>query len=363
MFSLKRCSVSIGMAVISCAIAVAKPPLTTVQDVLYKADGTKFEGIATISWQSFEAVDSTKIPAQSITVTIESGFMRVQLVPTTNAITPSSYTVVYNGDGKEQFAESWIIPPSNVPVRIREVRVGGPGTVLGGGSPPGALTTVQIADVVGLTAALNIRPSIGLGFTPSRAAVINAAGGIDGALGNLSDCLHVDGSSAPCTIGPTTDGATGFVDAERPAGTMDGVNAAFVLASAPNPPESLDLSRNGLRMRQGVDYTLSTATITFLGPSVPLSRDSLVASYRVGASLPGVAFRDAEVPSGAVDGTNLTFTLSAIPTPGASLVVYRNGLRMRLDLDYSLSGRIVIFPASLVPRPGDLLMTSYRITQ
>ncbi|MDQ6760673.1 MAG: hypothetical protein M3Z32_12545 [Acidobacteriota bacterium] len=351
------------MAVISCAIAVARPPLTTVQDVLYKADGTKFEGIATISWQSFEAVDSTTIPAQTITVTIESGFMRVQLVPTTNAITPSSYTVVYNGDGNEQFAESWIIPPSNVPVRIREVRVGGPGTVLGGGPPPGALTTVQIGDVVGLTAALNIRPPIGLGFAPSRAAVVNAAGAIDGALGNLSDCVHVDGSSAPCAAGPATDGATGFVDAEIPAGTMDGTNPAFVLASPPNPPESLDLSRNGLRMRQGVDYTLSNATITFFSPSVPSTGDDLIASYRVGASLPGVAFRDAEVPSGVVDGTNLAFTLAAVPTPAASLVVYQNGLRMRLDVDYSLSGRILIFPPRFVPRPGDLLMASYRITQ
>src|SRR5438445_6495430 len=119
MFSLKRCFLGIGLAVSSCAIAVATPPLTTVQDVLYKSDGSKFDGIATISWQSFLAVDSSTIPPQTITVRIVDGFVRVQLVPTTNAVTPASYTVVYNSDGKAQFAESWIVPPSNVPVRVR----------------------------------------------------------------------------------------------------------------------------------------------------------------------------------------------------------------------------------------------------
>ena len=360
MFSLKRCSLSIGV-LFSCAIAVAKPALTTVQDVLYKADGTKFQGIATISWQSFEAVDSTTIPTQTITVRIDSGFIRVQLVPTSNAITPSSYTVVYNSDGHEQFGESWIIPPSNVPVRIRDVRVGPPGTVLGK-TPPAALTTVQIADVVGLTAALNIRPTIGTGFTPSRTAVINASGGIDGALGNLDDCMHVDGSSAPC--GPTGSGSTGaFVDSEVPKGMLDGSNVAFMLSGVPNPPASLELWRNGLLLSEGLDYAFSNGTITFALSRRPLSGDILIASYRMGVSLPGVTFVDAEVPAGVINGTNLGFALSSIPNPATSLEVFRNGLRMKMDLDYSLSGRIVIFPPSLAPRPGDLLGASYRVTQ
>jgi hypothetical protein len=36
--------------------AVAVPPLTTIQDVLYKADGTRFNGTLTISWSSFDAI-------------------------------------------------------------------------------------------------------------------------------------------------------------------------------------------------------------------------------------------------------------------------------------------------------------------
>ncbi|MDQ2946282.1 MAG: hypothetical protein M3Y27_10140, partial [Acidobacteriota bacterium] len=232
-----------------------------------------------------------------------------------------------------------------------------------GNVPPPPLTTVQIADVVGLTAALNIRPTIGTGFTPSRTAVINESGAIDGALGNLSDCIHVDGSAAPCATGSGSSGSTGFVDAEVPSGTIDGSNTDFALTSAPNPPASLQLSRNGLLTRQGVDYTLTNASITFLGPSIPTSGDRISAYYRVGVSLAGVTFIDAEVPIGTINGTNLAFTLSATPSPGSSLVVYRNGLRMQTNLDYSLSGRIIIFPPSFVPQTGDLLMASYRVTQ
>ena len=36
-------------------LRAAEPPLTTIQDVLYKADGTRFNGYVQISWNSFEA--------------------------------------------------------------------------------------------------------------------------------------------------------------------------------------------------------------------------------------------------------------------------------------------------------------------
>ena len=39
----------------------AAPPLTTIQDVLYKADGSRFNGSLTISWTSFEAIDRSAI--------------------------------------------------------------------------------------------------------------------------------------------------------------------------------------------------------------------------------------------------------------------------------------------------------------
>jgi hypothetical protein len=360
MFNLKRCFLGIGLALCSCIMAVATPPLTTIQDVLYRADGTHFQGIATISWQSFEAVDSTNIPPQTITVKIVDGFMRVQLVPTTNAITPASYTVVYNSDGKAQFAENWIVPPSNVPLRVREVRVGGPGSVVGGGVGPSPQTAaLQISDVLGLTAALNVRPTIGTGYTPSRAALINAAGSIDGAIGNLSDCLHIDGSAGPCGAASTNPSA-GFADGEIPSGTIDNSNMVFTLVSAPDPPSSLTLFRNGLLLQQGAEYSLSGATVTFASPRAPSIGDVMLASYRVTVDISGVAFVDAENPLGAVNGANTAFLLTKTPDPVSSLALYRNGLRLRMNLDYTVSGNSFSFLPGLAPQSGDILQCSYR---
>ena len=53
--------------------ASAQPPLTTIQDVLYKADGTPFNGIVTVGWTSFEASDLSEIAGQTITVPISDG--------------------------------------------------------------------------------------------------------------------------------------------------------------------------------------------------------------------------------------------------------------------------------------------------
>src|SRR6202043_1256916 len=103
---------------------------------------------------------------------------------------------------------------------------------------PGASTTVQISDVTGLQNALNIRLTSGTAFSVSRAAVINSTGSIDGAVGNLSDCLHVDGSSGACGSGGS--GATGtFVDGEIPFGALDGSNTTFTLANLPIPASGL----------------------------------------------------------------------------------------------------------------------------
>src|SRR5258708_4028152 len=91
---------------------LALPPLSTIQDTLFLADGTRFNGLATISWQTFEASDGSSVGAQTLRLQILNGFVRVQLVPTTAALTAASYTVKYNSDGRVQFTETWAVPPS-----------------------------------------------------------------------------------------------------------------------------------------------------------------------------------------------------------------------------------------------------------
>jgi hypothetical protein len=203
-----------------------------------------------------------------------------------------------------------------------------------------------------------VRPALGTGYAVSRSAVIDATGAIDAAIGNLTDCLHVDGTSGPCASISTT-----FVDGEVPSGTLNGSNTAFTLANVPNPSSSLALFRNGLLLRQSGDFTLSGNAVTFQTGGVPQTGDLLTASYRLSVSLPGVGFVDQVTPSGTINGTNVTFTLSQSPSPSSSLAVYRNGVRMTSSVDYTLSGAVITFGTGLAPQSGDTLTCSYRIAQ
>lgn len=159
----------------------------------------------------------------------------------------------------------------------------GPAPVSGGaGSLTGGVTLpIPESDVTGLVSDLAGRPTKGTGYQPSRAAVIDITGNVSAAVGNLSDCVHVDGSSGACGggTGGTYSGPT-FHDAETPSGTLNGSNAAFTLAAAPNPAASLILVRNGVVMRQGGDYTISGASVTFVSGAIPNSGDILQCWYR-----------------------------------------------------------------------------------
>jgi hypothetical protein len=202
----------------------------------------------------------------------------VQLVPTTTATPGAQYNVTFaTQGGTPQFTEVWAVPPSSVPLRVRDVLVS-TGSVVG--PPPITSSPTQIGDVVGLTNALSVRPTEGVGFAIGRAAIINTAGQIEGAVGNVGDCVHVDGSSGACGGGGGL--ASLYSDSETPTGVLDGNNVVFTLRFAPSPAGSLDLYLNGLLMTQGTDYTLTTNAIHFFLRSTPQPGDVLVASYRYG---------------------------------------------------------------------------------
>jgi hypothetical protein len=337
----------------------ATPPLTTISDTLYNADGTLFNGVLTITWPAFEGSDTTAIAAGTVMVQVTNGILYVQLVPTTNANTGAVYTVTFASLGVVEFTEVWAVPPSTIALRVRDVLV--PAGTISGSGPP-VTTIISIADVTGLQAALNLYALIGTSFAPSRTAIIDATGAIDGATGTLSDCMHVDGSSGPCGTGGSGGSGT-FVDAEAPGGAINGTNGSFTLANTPSPSASLTLFLNGLLQDQGVDYTLAANTITFATPGVPQAGDILLANYRLAVSLPGVGFVDQAIPTGTLNGVNTTFTLSQSPSPSASLTVFRNGLLMSAGVDYTLAGTTITFASASVPQTGDLLLCSYRIAE
>src|ERR1039457_3337404 len=112
-------------AIIVCAAfpLLAAPRLTTIQDTIYKADGTMFNGTAVVSWIPFDASDNSKIGLQSLTIQIINGAIRVQLVPNSDATPTNDYMVQYSSDGKQQFVETWSVPPSTATLRIKDVSV------------------------------------------------------------------------------------------------------------------------------------------------------------------------------------------------------------------------------------------------
>lgn len=250
------------------------PPLTQIDDVLYRADGSPFNGTATISWRSFVASDTTSIPANSVTVPVNQGSLRVRLVPTTNASSGAFYVVRFNTDRKTQFTEFWAVPPSAGPVTAREVRLPtAPGT---GAAPP--VGVVNIVDVSGLPEALNERPVKGANYNFGRVAMIDPNGEMVSVSGVASDCVRADGTTAPC--GGAATNVPQFIDHELPTGAIDGANAIFQLSKTPSPATSLHLFRNGILQRAGIDFSLTGRAVTFLSASLPQPGDLLSASYR-----------------------------------------------------------------------------------
>ncbi len=346
----------LGLSMALAGTAYAGPQLTTIQDTLFNADGTLFNGSISISWPAFTAADLSAIGAQTLTIPVANGFFSVQLVPTTTAVTPAMYTAVFESAGKNQFTETWGVPLSATPLTIQDVLTS-PGQLGGGGGGGGG--QIPISDVIGLAAELSLRPTIGSSFAVGRTAVIDALGEIDGASGNATDCVHVDGSSGAC--GGSQSAPIAFSDNEIPGGAINGTNAVFTLSNAPAPAVSLSLFRNGMLLRPSLDYSLNSASIMFTLTAIPQTGDYLQASYRYGGTLPGVTFVDQETPSGTIDGVNGTFTLANPPNPSTSLTIYLNGLHMMLGVDFSFSGSTITFFSASTPQPGDVLIADYRM--
>ncbi|MCX6598321.1 MAG: hypothetical protein NTV70_18365 [Acidobacteria bacterium] len=262
-------------AAIGASRLAAQPPLTTIQDTLYKADGSRFDGFAFVEWKSFDASNGSSVLTQSIVVRVAGGNLRVQLAPTTN-VDGAYYLVKFNSDGRIQFTEYWSVAPSSGSLRLKDVRLASPPGSLTGGLTS-SLTTVTIPEVTGLQTELDNRPVKGTPYTNGRTAVISSTGAIASASGNATDCVRVDGSTVACTPG----GGPGFVDNEAPSGAVNGSNRVFTLASIPQPASSLTLYRNGVLQRNPNDFSVSGSTITFATAATPQTGDSILASYRL----------------------------------------------------------------------------------
>jgi hypothetical protein len=316
--------------------AVAAPPLSTIQDVLYKADGARFNGTLTITWNSFHPADSTAIVASGSTVvTVTNGYLQVQLVPSTSAIPVATYSVTYTSNGRVQFREVWAVPATTQVLKVHDVRISSAaaGSTSGSASSAdsgGTTTPLPESQVIGLIADLGARPVKGPNFAAGSVAMVDGSGMLAAVTGNAADCVHVDGSSGACGWSSTS-----FMDGDTLSGLVDGNNTTFGLSATPTPSASLAVHRNGVLQKAAQDYSLSGSTITFLTASTPQPGDTLLASYRVPSTdtNPAPAANAPQVLcSGSGASTNST-TLTAIGTCTIAAGVLMAGDRVQIEFD------------------------------
>jgi hypothetical protein len=332
--------VSVALAACFAAPLLAGPVLTTIQDVIYNANGAPYNGFAVITWTPFVAGDTSQIATQSVTVNITAGNLFVQLVPTTNGTPAGYYTVVFTSAGNDQFTQTWAVPPSTVALRVQAVLMSqgtGVSPLITGNSP------IPESSVIGLLADLAVRPMEGPAYAVGSLAMIDSSGLLEAVTGNVSDCVHVDGSSGPCgTAGAGTAGPN-FTDAEVPAGVANGANVSFTLSAVPTPTSSLYLYRNGVLQKAGQDYNLSGNSIQFLTVSTPQAGDTLVASYRVTPTGTPQGPPAPQILCAGMGAATSSTTLSSLATCTIPAGTVQPGDRVRIDFDFSHEGALTGF--------------------
>ena len=332
----------IGSTLITtCALAQS---LTEIRDTVLNTNGSPFTGTVVITWNGFTGPSGGTISPLSTSAKIYNGALSVLLVPTTTASAGTYYQAIYNSnDGLVTWSEIWQVPPSPIPLNLSQVRQssnqggGSGGSTGGGGTGSGTIQFATLPIAIGQVTNLS-----------ADLASINAS------LSSLTTQLNT------LTLGSSTTNAI-FVDAEIPTGTLNGTNATFSLANPPAPGGSLTLYRNGLIQSNNIDFSVSGATITFNPGSIPQAGDILQAYYRISGAGPTATFSDSEIPAGIIDGVNLTFTIATTPNPASSLKLYKNGVLLQLNGDYTLNGSTVTFVnATVAPQAGDKIVANYR---
>ena len=146
---------------------------------------------------------------------------------------------------------------------------------------------------------------------------------------------------------------------EIPAGTINGSNTVFTLASTP-ATGSARIYLNGVRQKTTDDYTISGATVTFV--TAPPTGSNLLADYEVSNSVISQGtntFIVKETPSGSVNSSNTTFT-TARAYVGGSLEVFVNGIAQGSSHITETSPSAGTFTLDVAPTTGDNIMVAYQ---
>jgi hypothetical protein len=325
---------------------------TQIVDTVLNTDGTPFNGTVVITWTG-GTTGSSPAP-YSTSSRIYNGALSVSLVPSVSSSSSAFYLATFNSrDGLRSWVETWQVGLSSSPLTLAQVRT--TLTSSGGSTSSG----ISIGQVTGLSSYLNALSTSLNTVTSSFSGFNTTLAGLGTSVSNLTATVNnIVNNASP----GSASGTPGFIDNEVPFGTIDGNNTAFSLSNSPNPSTSLMIFINGVLQTNGADYSLASNRITFASTSKPHTGDVLQASYRIGTTSE-ITFVDGATPNGTVNGANLSFTLPSVPNPSTSVKLYKNGILLMPNLDYTLNGATITFSnLAGAPATGDALQSYYRIT-
>jgi len=332
--------------------AIAQTPLTEIRDTVANADGTLFDGTVVITWNGNSGPNGGAVSPLSTWTNIDNGALTVLLVPSTTA-TKASYQSVFNSnDGTALWTETWAVPPSTTALTLSQVRVAtsqGGGTsgssASGGNNSNGnnyATLPITIDEITNLSTYLNTMNSSLASLTVqvnNLSSVVNSGVSLTG-LQNQINVLTTAITNMSSTIAGVNSTVSGLQT------TVSGLTSTVGTLSTTVAGQQTSIS--GLNTQ-----------LTSLSNSVTGLTNTVNALSTTGTA--SVAFIDAETPGGLLNGINGIFTLSQIPSPTGSLMLYRNGLIQANGVDFNCAGQNITFTLTSIPKTGDILQAFYRV--
>lgn len=143
------------------------------------------------------------------------------------------------------------------------------------------------------------------------------------------------------------------------AGTRNGSNAVFTVAQSIYATGTLKVWKNGQLLTQGSseDWTeTSPATGTFTFIVAPAATDEITVTYQK-AVAGAVTTPYGEVPTGAVNSANTTYTLANTPAAAMGVIVVLDGIVQYYTEDYTVSGSTITFVTA--PTTGTTIFVYY----
>src|SRR5579875_2958924 len=105
------------------SMATAQVTTTTIQDTVYRADGTPASGTVVVSWVTFTTAAGQVVAAGNTSAAIgPNGALSLALTPNASATpTGSYYTAVLHLDDGTTTQQYWVIPVSSTPVKLSAI--------------------------------------------------------------------------------------------------------------------------------------------------------------------------------------------------------------------------------------------------